>query len=309
MPFDDLTGWLPAWCLEHLGAEPIEVLFERRQMSVVSGLRLADGIEVVVKARPDDGRAASCLAAQARLAENGFPCPRPLTPATTVGELSVHAEQLRSGGEVLPGDRPAIAVRYGEVLGWLMAELDRVQTTPPLPNPRWVRWDHAGTMLWPAIEDLDARDQSAVPAFVGDAAARARRRLLAASDLPSVLGHADFEAQNMRWHGERIWAVHDWDSLAWQPEAALAGAACAVFPKTGPVALPPIESSEVFLAAYQDTRTRSFTAEEQQVAWAASVWTTAHDLRWQALGSRLEHHDNSDALQAQLLERLSRAHA
>jgi len=40
-----------------------------------------------------------------------------------------------------------------------------------------------------------------------------------------VLGHADFEAQNLRWHGRRVWAVPDWDSLAWQPEAALAGAA------------------------------------------------------------------------------------
>jgi hypothetical protein len=41
-----------------------------------------------------------------------------------------------------------------------------------------------------------------------------------AAGLPCVLGHADFEAQNLRWHGREVWAVHDWDSLAWQPEAA-----------------------------------------------------------------------------------------
>src|SRR5689334_24633636 len=53
------------------------------------------------------------------------------------------------------------------------------------------------------------------------AAERTRGRILAAG-LPCVLGHADFEAQNLRWHGREVWAVHDWDSLAWQPEAALA---------------------------------------------------------------------------------------
>jgi hypothetical protein len=41
-----------------------------------------------------------------------------------------------------------------------------------------------------------------------------------------------------------VWTVHDWDSLAWQPEAALAGAASAVFGRdAGPNELAPIESS------------------------------------------------------------------
>ena len=71
--------------------------------------------------------------------------------------------------------------------------------------------------------------------------------------LPCVLGHADFEAQNLRWHGREVWAVHDWDSLAWQPEAALAGAASGAFVSAGPPTLAAIESSKAFPAAYQDT--------------------------------------------------------
>ena len=47
-------------------------------------------------------------------------------------------------------------------------------------------------------------------------------RLLAA-DLSCVPVHADFEAQNLRWRGREAWAVHDCDSLAWQPGAALVG--------------------------------------------------------------------------------------
>ncbi|HEX9334732.1 MAG TPA: hypothetical protein VF892_02560 [Pseudonocardiaceae bacterium] len=306
MPLDDLPDWLPAWCQDHLGGEPADVLFQLHQMSMVFGLRLADGRHVVVKARAGDGRAVSCVAAQARLAERGFPCARPLTPVIGVGSLSVHAEQFRPGGDVLPGDSPDVAVRYAEVYARLMAELADVRVAPPLPNPRWARWDHKDSGLWPAIGFLDELDQSAVPAYAVDTADRVRKRMLA-TDLPCVLGHADFEAQNLRWHDSHLWAVHDWDSLAWQPEAALVGTASGVFPKTGPATLPPIESSEAFLVAYQDTRGRRFTAEEQEIAWAASLWTAAHDVRWEAL--RRKRPVSGDALRAQATERLRRANA
>ncbi|MCK9872109.1 phosphotransferase [Nocardiopsis dassonvillei] len=146
----------------------------------------------------------------------------------------MHAEEMRSGGDPLRGDSPDVAVRCAAVFAWLMRALADVDVAPPLPNPRWVRWDHADPGLWPRIGELDERDQRAVPAHVVDAAARARERLLAA-DLPCVLGHADFEAQNLRWRRDgRVEAVHDWDSLAWQPEAALVGAACGAFASASP---------------------------------------------------------------------------
>jgi len=303
---DDLPGWLPGWCLDHLGGEPAGVLFQVESISLVFGLRLAGGRDVVVKARADDGRAGSCVAAQAWLAERGFPCARPLTPVTGAGSLAVHAEEFRPGGEVLCGDSPDVAVRYAEVFAWLMAGLAGVTVAPPLPNPRWVRWDHAGPGVWPAMGFLDSRDQSVVPGSVADTAGRVRRRILAAG-LPCVLGHADFEAQNLRWRGRQVWAVHDWDSLAWQPEAALAGAASGSFASSGPPTLAPVQSSEAFLAAYQDLRGRKFTAAEQEIAWAASLWPAAHNARWEAL------HGQSplcgDALRAQAAERLRRANA
>ncbi|MEV0082937.1 hypothetical protein [Saccharopolyspora sp. NPDC050642] len=306
MSLGDLPTWLPAWCVDQLGDEPVSVLFEVRSISAVFGLRLAGGRDVVVKTREDDGRAASCVAAQARLAERGFPCARPLTPAVGVGALAVHAEESLPGGEMLRGDSEDVAIRCAAVFTRLMAELADVTVAPPLPNPRWVRWDHTDSGLWPAIEFLDERDQSAVPAYVVDAAERARKRMLA-TDLPCVLGHADFEAQNLRWRDGHVWAVHDWDSLAWQPEAALAGAASGAFASASPPTLAPIESSAAFLAAYQDLRGRRFTAEEREIAWAASLWPAAHNARWEAL-----HGDppvSCDAVRAQSAERLRRANA
>jgi hypothetical protein len=306
VPLDELPDWLPAWCLDQLGAEPCEVLFQVEQVSMVFGLRLAGGTDVVVKARVDDGRAGSCVAAQARLAERGFPCARPLTPVTAAGALAVHAEEFRPGGEMLHGDSPDVAVCCAAVFARLMAELAGVTVAPPLPNPPWVRWDHADPGVWPAIDFLDNRDQSVVPASIVDTAERARRRILAAG-LPCVLGHADFEAQNLRWHGREVWAVHDWDSLAWQPEAALAGAASGSFASDGPPALAPIESSEAFLLAYQDIRGRTFTPVEQEIAWAASVWMAAYNAREMALCGYTPA--GADALAAQAAERLRRANA
>ena len=306
MPLDDLPDWLPAWCLDHLGGEPAAVLFHLQQVSMVVGLRLAGGADVVVKARADGGRAVSCVAAQARLAERGFPCARPLTPVTGAGSLAVHAEEFRPGGDMLQGDSPDVAACYAGVFARLMTELADVTVAPPLPNPPWVRWDHTDPGVWPAMDCLDNRDQSVVPAYVADTAERARRRILAAG-LPCVLGHADFEAQNLRWHGQQVWVVHDWDSLAWQPEAALAGAASGSFASAGPPALAPVESSEAFLVAYQDIRGRLFTAVELPIAWAASVWMAAYNAREEALHGHTSV--GGDALRAQAAERLRRANA
>jgi hypothetical protein len=122
-----------------------------------------------------------------------------------------------------------------------------------------------------------------------------------------VLGHADFEAQNLRWHGPEVWAVHDWDSLAWQPEAALAGAASGSFASDGPPMLAPVESSEAFLAAYQDIRGRLFTPLEREIAWAASLWMAAYNVREEAL--LWDTSVGRDTLRAQAAERLRRANA
>jgi Phosphotransferase enzyme family len=307
VPLGDLPDWLPAWCLDNLGSEPTDVLFQLHQVSMVFALRLLDGTDVVVKARTDDGRAVSCVTAQSQLAERGFPCARPITPVIGVGPLAVHAEEFRPGGEVLHGHSPEVAARCAEVFARLMAELAHVTVAPPLPNPPWVRWDHTNAGAWPMIDFLDIQDQSAVPAYIVATAERTRRRLLAAS-LPCVLGHADFEAQNLRWHGREVWAVHDWDSLAWQPEAALAGAASGSFASDGPPTLAPIESSEVFLVTYQDLRGRLFTPVELETAWAASLWMAAYNAREEAL----VHGDTEvcrDTLRAQAVERLRRANA
>ncbi|GAA1524700.1 hypothetical protein [Kribbella lupini] len=273
--------WLSRWCARELGASPVQQLLSATLMSDVQAFRLDDGREVVIKSRPDPGgRVPTCLAVQQAVSGAGLPCPRPLTGATTVDGLAVHAEQWLPGGEVARGTDPASAQRSARLYAAVTAVTSRLQLPPPLPNPEWVHWDHTGPGHWPPNPVHDNRPGAdSLPTELLTIAARTRARLLAATSLPRVLGHADWEAQNLRWNDT---VVHDWDSIAWLPEPALAGAAAGAFASTETPTLAPLESSEAFLTAYQE-EAGAFTTDELEVAWAASLWPALHNARAELL--------------------------
>lgn len=276
---------MAAWCERALGAPPVRELFGRRQASRVAGVELADGRRVVVKHRRDEnGRAAACLAVQGALADRGFPCPRPLTPVSIVVEDAVHAEEYVPGGEVLVGDDPATAARFGALYARTLHLIATLTAVAPLPNPSWVRWSEevAFPRLWWQPEWVTT---APMPHIIDDTASRVRRRL-AGCALPVVLGHADWETQNIRWHGDAPHVVHDWDSLAALPEAALVGVASGTFASNGEATLAPVESSAAFLYEYQSVRGRSFDREEREIAWAASLWPAVYNARTQVMYDR-----------------------
>ena len=64
MPDD---AFLTEWCGRHLGARPARVLFRSGHLSQVVAAELADGRQVVIKARPSDPRIAGCTAVQEHL--------------------------------------------------------------------------------------------------------------------------------------------------------------------------------------------------------------------------------------------------
>jgi hypothetical protein len=208
---------------------------------------------------------------------------------------------------LLRGDDPDVARCYAAVFADLMEGLGEVRVPPPLPNPHWLGWDHPGPEPWPPIHDLDSRDQSVVPGFVVATAIRATRRLRESTDQPQVLGHADFEAQNLRWAGRELRVVYDWDSLAWMPEPVLVGSASGVFANAEVPTMAPLESSAAFIEAYQATRCRRFSADELELAWAASLWTTTHNARAEALLGQAPV--ATTALRAQAAARLDLASA
>ena len=281
-----------------MAATPVTVLFLAGHLSEVVGVRLGDGREVVVKRRLDQsGRASRCVAAQRLLAEQGFPCPMPVSDVSVVGGVAVHAEQFVESGEVETNDTPEAAARSAVLLADLIGRLAALDLDPPLPNPEWVRWD----ML------PDWQVTAAVPDWFEDATRRAQAKL-AGCDLPPVLGHADWEAQNMRWRNDEPRVVHDWDSLAWLPEAALAGSAAGIFAIHGEQpTLAPLESSEAFLHAYESERSALFSLYETEIAWAASIWEALHNARDELIFNRPTL--SYERLKAERGERLARARA
>jgi hypothetical protein len=105
--------------------------------------------------------------------------------------------------------------------------------------------------------------------------------LQAAGASEAVIGHCDWLVGNLRWSGDNLLVVHDWDSVTVGREAVLAGFAAALYSTVSADALATVEETEQFLAAYGDARGGPFSADELQRAWAAGVWTRAYDAKYQ----------------------------
>ncbi|MGR6912710.1 phosphotransferase [[Actinomadura] parvosata] len=141
-------------------------------------------------------------------------------------------------------------------------------------------WEHGEDGVWPWPDDLDADlNASPGPDWLDDLGRRVRARLTG-TRLPPVVGHGDFESQNLRWRGGELAAVHDWDSVVALPEPAVAGAAAAVFTETGRSAVrATVEESARFLECYVRARGLRWGPEEWGVAWAAGLWVRAFNAK------------------------------
>lgn len=293
------------WAARAAGCAVSDVLFVAGHLSRVVGLKLADGREMVVKDRPYVRRLHGCVRVQGHLAAQGFPCPRPLAGPEELADRALTLESMLSGGEQLPVDSAA------EPSAALLAELvERAlpagELMPIDPGPPWAAWDHVDPGLWPAADDR-GRDLNLFggPSWV-DAAAAAARRRLAGQASGHCVGHGDWESQNLRWaaDGSPV-AVHDWDSVVVQPEAAIAGMASAVWTRRGaPLDSATVEQSDAFLRAYVAARRIQWSGQDEEAAWAAGLWVRLFDAKMQAAdggGPQL------DQLEAELADRSRRA--
>jgi hypothetical protein len=294
---------LVQWCAEHLGSPPAAELFRSGYLSAVIGLRLADDREVVVKVRPDSPRIAACVEVQRRMFESGYPCPEPLAGPVPFGDGTATAEAYVPGGAILPSaDRAARA--FAKAFARLVRLAPRPAEVSTLdPAPSWAAWNHAEGGLWPRPEESDIDlNEAAGPQWIDDAGSRARDRLRAGAS-EAVIGHCDWLAGNLRWSGDELLVVHDWDSTAADSEAVLVGFAAALYSAVNQDDLATVEETERFLEAYCDARDRAFSADELQRSWAAGVWTRAYDAKYQhAVGKPVRWLSEGEAR-----ERLGRA--
>jgi Phosphotransferase enzyme family len=274
---------LAAWCAQWLGATPTQMLFESAHLSIVVGLRLTDGREVVVKARPPADRIHGCVSVQRHLWAAGFPCPEPLAGPTPLGTVTATAEAFVPGGMSLePGpDSPRL---FAEALAALIRLAPPVASVPTLaPPPAWVWWDHDQAGTWPLPDDRDTDLNTHVePAWLEEVGRRVRRRMAQCQASP-VVGHADWEEPNLRWIDRHLHVVHDWDSIVSRPEAAIAGVAAAVFPGLGGPGTATLEDTAAFLRAYEQASGHRWSHAEREVCWAAGLWIRAYNTKKAAL--------------------------
>jgi hypothetical protein len=272
---------LARWCMEHLGSPPAGEIFRAGDLTAVIGLRLGDDREVVVKVRPDSPRVAACVEVQRHLFQAGYPCPEPLTGAAPFGDDVATAEAYVPGGVMLPtADHTAQA--FAEAFARLIRLAPRPAEVPRLdPAPSWAAWNHAEDGLWPCPEDRGVNlNEVAGPEWIDDAGRRGRDRLRA-SESEAVIGHCDWLAGNLRWSGDELLVVHDWDSMTADSEAVLVGFAAALYSTVSVDEPATVEDTERFLVAYCHARGREFSADELERSWAAGVWTRAYDAKYQ----------------------------
>jgi Phosphotransferase enzyme family len=293
---------LAAWCERWLGARPVRVLFASGHLAAVYGLRLTDGREVVVKIRPTAPRVSGCVEVQRFLCEDGFPCPSPLTTAAPLGEETATAEEYVPGGMQLERSRESPTL-FAKLLWQLINRCVQLRMDERLsPAPPWVAWDHKEAGVWPLPDGTNADlNAGAEPCWLDELAGRTRDLLLRFQ--APVVGHLDWESQNIRWRDGQPLVVHDWDSVAARPEATVAGAASAVFTSTGEPGAATLEETEQFLDAYQRACGHSFTHEELAAAWAAGLWVRAFN----AKKIRAHRPSETEAFADEAQERLRRA--
>lgn len=272
---------LARWCLKQLGSPPAAELFTTGNLSAVTGLRLADGREVVVKVRPASPRVVACTEVQRRLFGSGYPCPEPLSAPAPLGSGMATAEAYVPGGAALPDTAPASRLS-GRAFARLIEAAPRPADVPPLvPAPSWAAWDHPGPGLWPRPDESDVDLNQAVgPEWIDQAGLRARDRLRTGPP-GTAIGHTDWLAGNVRWSDDKLLVVHDWDSVAVGSEAVLAGFAAAQHATASPGRRPTARETSTFLDAYGDARGRPLSTSELQLAWAAGAWTLAYDAKYQ----------------------------
>jgi hypothetical protein len=149
------------------------------------------------------------------------------------------------------------------------------------PAPSWAAWNHGKGGLWPRPEDYDFDlNEVAGPEWI-DQAGRGACDRLRAGVTEAVIGHCDWLADNLRWSGDELLVVHDWDSVAADSEDVLVGFAAALYSTANPDELATVEETGKFLDAYCDARGQAFSADELQRSWAAGVWTRAYDAKYQ----------------------------
>jgi len=248
----------------------------------VHGGRLPDGRRVVVKLhapRVSVPFLGAMQEVQRHLAADGFPSPQPLAGPLRFERATATAESLLDRGTDADAHDPAIRRVMAEALAWIV---ERCRPLVALEALREHPMRRAPGQLWPVPHEprFDFEATSAGAEWIDEIGAEALA-VPAAGD--SVVGHADWRVEHMRFERGAVSAVYDWDSVRIDREPALVGSAAYAFTanwsREDLVYLPTLEESLAFVTDYEEARGMPFTAAEHRSARASVVYMMAYSAR------------------------------
>jgi hypothetical protein len=228
------------------------------------------------------------------LHERGFPCPRPLLGPIPFGRSLAVVDEWVDNGDF----RDLHDARLRRVWAGRLAEVVELGGEhvglPGLPRLSAQLWERPHNPRF----DFSRQDGS----WIDEAAARVRDLVFGPIETP-VVGHCDWNAQHVRWLGDDIAIIYDWDSLVRDSEANVVGFGSAVFTATWELDVPKapsLDEAEAFVAEYEEAAGHS--VDRDRVA-SARTWITAYVARCELSDLDGGDGDFQVALRAQLKSR------
>ena len=203
---NDIDAWVEKHVRARLGVAISGFVFRSGRVAAVYGAVLGDGRSVAVKVhrRPVNvAYLSAAIACQRRLADAGFPCPRPLDGPAATDDLTAVIETLVADGEPGDGHKPGVRLAVARSL-FEHIELLRGHAVGELVGgaPAWSCYEHGP---WPEPHD-PIFDFTTTPAGFGwlDDLARRAAAVLGDAGPPELIAHADWSCGNLRFHAGKV---------------------------------------------------------------------------------------------------------
>ncbi|HEV2656160.1 MAG TPA: hypothetical protein VGT82_14435 [Ktedonobacteraceae bacterium] len=276
---------IDTFCHAEMGSPLDETVFFAASQGLVFGVRLRDGRRIVIKVHKP-GRAPSFLSGvgtvQRYLADAGYPCPHPLLGPRPCGQGLAMVEDLIDEGVYHDAHDAVYRRSLAEMLAWLIRLTRHPETIPGL-NPSVLDLRLPSGVLWPTphsnIFDFEATWAGAE--WI-DEIALSSKAIIDMSVGELVIGHGDWSIKHIRYVGERVRVIYDWDSLTLNKEPVLVGQSAVGFTYTEffPVAwFPSAEEARAFVNEYEETRGKPFNTDERKMLAAAATYGLAYAAR------------------------------
>ena len=280
-----IAAKLDDFVAEYFDSAIAGVDFVSASVGLVAGLCLEDDTHIVIKLHRGETSTRFLTAMQTVqrfVATSAFPCPVPVLGPKPLGTGLAVAESALVAEDRADAHRPVVRRAMAQALVELVRICRGLDPPAGLDERLFVRPTGA---LWPPPHDLrfDFEATAAGAEWIDEIAMRALEQRDSTPVGEPVVGHADWSAQNVRFHRGALAAVYDWDSVVLEQEAILVGQAAHAFSADWSVRrkrqLPNVGESLGFIADYETARGATLDSADRRVALGALVYARAYAAR------------------------------